>query len=82
MYANASASQSFSSLRGAVGKLPIQLPTSSIRPSTPLGVTMNRIPTTANVAASRRSVSTTRPSARAGLIGGHPNRRPPRFAPP
>src|SRR5437764_8165564 len=70
MYANASASQSFSSLRGAVGKLPIQLPTSSIRPSTPLGVTMKRIPTTANVSASRRNVSTTSRSARPALTAG------------
>src|SRR5436305_1413305 len=65
MYANASASQSFSSLRGAVGKLPIQLPTSSIRPSTPLGVTMKRIPTTANVSTTSRSA---RPALTAGIL--------------
>ena len=70
MYANAIASQNFSSDGGPSGKLPSQLPTSSSLPITPSGLAMNSTPTTAKVTASERMVSTTARSAAAGGIAG------------
>ncbi|TMK64743.1 MAG: hypothetical protein E6G53_07425 [Actinobacteria bacterium] len=68
MYANPSASQNFSDVAGPATKPPNQSPTSSSVSITPFGVEMKRIPTTANVPASPRIVSTTARSAPLGDI--------------
>src|ERR671931_1532241 len=70
MYAKPSASQNFSTVCGAWVKLPMSSPRSEITSRTPLGTAMNRIPTTAKLAASKRRFRTTNRSALAPVMRG------------